>query len=155
MSSSLPGLPAVVPKSLKDELGEFWPVLRIRDILLRIRIGGSIPLTTIPVPDPAIFLSVTFKAATKHYFCDNFFAYYFLKVHYICIIFQRYKVMKKSQNSRNQGFSFYFCLMVEGSGRPKNIRIRIRNTGFWPAVLTYLHRHRVCNTSTSSSNLVA
>jgi hypothetical protein len=50
-----------------------------------------------------------------------------------------------SQNSRNQGFSYYFCLMIEGSGsgsipltngpgsgRPKNIRIRIRirNTAF-------------------------
>jgi hypothetical protein len=49
---------------------------------------------------------------------------------------------KKSQNSRNQGFFYYFCLMIVGSGsmpltngsgsrRPKNIRIRrirIRNT---------------------------
>jgi hypothetical protein len=28
------------------------------------------------------------------------------------------KVIKKSQNSRNQGFSYryYFCLMMEGSG---------------------------------------
>ncbi len=42
-----------------------------------------------------------------------------------------------SQNSKNQGFSYYICLMIEGSGsgRPKNtwirwirIRIRIRNT---------------------------
>ncbi len=48
---------------------------------------------------------------------------------------------KKSQNSRNQGFSYFFCLMIEGSGsipltdgsgsrsgsrRPKNMRIRIR-----------------------------
>ena len=24
--------------------------------------------------------------------------------------------MKKSQNSRNHGFSYYFCLMIEGSG---------------------------------------
>jgi hypothetical protein len=42
----------------------------------------------------------------------------------------------------NQGFSYYFCLMKKGSGAgpvpringsgsgmPKNIRIRIRNTG--------------------------
>ncbi len=52
---------------------------------------------------------------------------------------------KKSQNSENQGFSHYFCLMIEGSEtipltngsgpgsrRPRNmwirIRIRIRNT---------------------------
>jgi hypothetical protein len=60
------------------------------------------------------------------------------------------QVQKKSQNSRNQGFSYYFCLMIEGSGagsgssipltngsvsgRPKKmwipwIRIRNRNTG--------------------------
>ena len=47
------------------------------------------------------------------------------------------KSHKKSQKSRNQGFSYYFCLKMEGSGsvpltngsgRPKNIRIR--NTGF-------------------------
>jgi hypothetical protein len=32
------------------------------------------------------------------------------------------KARKKSQNSRNKGFSNYFCLMMEGSGsgRPKN-----------------------------------
>jgi hypothetical protein len=50
---------------------------------------------------------------------------------------------KKSKNNGNQGFSHYFCLMVEGPGsgpltsgsvsrRPKNIRIRrirIRNSG--------------------------
>jgi hypothetical protein len=58
---------------------------------------------------------------------------------YIYIIFQRKKVIR-SQNRRNQGFSHYFCLMMEGSkagsvprtigsgsGMPKNIRIR--NTG--------------------------
>jgi hypothetical protein len=55
-----------------------------------------------------------------------------------------FKVKKKSQNSKNQGFSYQFCLMMEGSGarsvlvtngsgcgsgRPNNIRIRIHNTG--------------------------
>jgi hypothetical protein len=43
----------------------------------------------------------------------------------------------KSQISKNQGFSYYFCLMIEGSRsgsrRPKNLiwirQIRIRNTG--------------------------
>ncbi len=55
------------------------------------------------------------------------------------------KVINSLQNSRNQGFSYYFCLMMKGSGdgsvlvtngsgcgsrRPKNVRIlriRIRN----------------------------
>ncbi len=35
---------------------------------------------------------------------------------YIYIIFQRWRVKKKLQNSRNQGFSYYFCLIMEGSG---------------------------------------
>jgi hypothetical protein len=54
--------------------------------------------------------------------------------------FKNKKVTKKSQNSRNQGFSSYFCLMIEGYGsrpgpltnrsrRVTNKRIRIRNTG--------------------------
>ncbi len=30
--------------------------------------------------------------------------------------FSKMKVKKKSQNSINQGFSLYFCLMIEGSG---------------------------------------
>jgi hypothetical protein len=56
-------------------------------------------------PDPA-FLSLTFKTPTKNNFFKSFPAYY------------RYflEVKKKSQNSRNQGFSSYFCLMREGSG---------------------------------------
>ncbi len=72
---------------------------------------------------------------------NKFSAYYFLKVH--LHHFSKIKVPKKSQNSRNQNFPYYFCLMPEGSGsgsipltngsgsgsrRPKNIRIRIRNT---------------------------
>jgi hypothetical protein len=32
------------------------------------------------------------------------------------MIFQIQKVIKKSQNGRNQCFSYYFCLMKEGSG---------------------------------------
>ncbi len=66
---------------------------------------------------------------------------------HIYIILQD-KSQKESQNNRNQGFSYYFWLMIEesgpgsipltnesGPGRPKNmwirwirIRIRIRNT---------------------------
>ncbi len=57
---------------------------------------------------------------------NYFFCFYFLKVY---IIFQ---ITKKSQKSRNQCFSYNFCLMIErfgsgpliygsGSGMPKNI----------------------------------
>jgi hypothetical protein len=88
-------------------------------------------------PDPAIFVS-DLQDVNKVFLLINF-------LRYIYIIFQRYKVIKKSQNSRNQCFSYYFCLMIEGSGsgKPKNIwihwikiRIRIRNT----AVRNYVHK---------------
>jgi hypothetical protein len=40
--------------------------------------------------------------------------------------FKDKKVKKKSQSSRNQGFSCYFCMRIEGSGsgRPNNMWIR-------------------------------
>jgi hypothetical protein len=37
-----------------------------------------------------------------------------LRIHDISVWIR--KIKKKSQNSRNQGFSYYFCLMIEGSG---------------------------------------
>jgi hypothetical protein len=55
---------------------------------------------------------------------------------------------KQSQNSRNQGFSYYFCLMIEGSGSEPgpylsltnpypgdpNTYLWINNTGFWETI---------------------
>ncbi len=65
-----------------------------------------------PDPDPAIF-SVTFKMPKPNYFSELFCNYIFkLQLHN----FSKIKVTKKSQNSRNQGFSYYFWLMIEGSG---------------------------------------
>ncbi len=140
-------------------------MLRIHDILgwIRIRILGSMPLTNgsgfgsgswIRI---LLFSTLTFKMPAKNLFFDTIFsAYYFLKLnlHH----FSKIKSQKEYQKSRNQGFSYYFCMMIEGSGsgsragsgsgsihltsgsgsgsrRPKNmwirwirIRIRIRNT---------------------------
>ncbi len=117
------------------QVGYFKSVLRIHDILVWIRI--------------LLFSSLTFKMPTKNNFCLNIFsAYYCLKVH--LHNFPKIKSQKESQNSRNQGFSYYFCMMTEGSGsisltsgsgsesgRPKNmwiwwirIKIRIRNTAW-------------------------
>ncbi len=92
-----------------------------------------------PDPDPGIS-SLTFKMPAKNKFFNTIFsAYYFLlHLHH----FSKIKSQKESLNSRNQGFSYFFCMMIEGSGsipltsgsgsgRPKNtwIRwIRIRNT---------------------------
>ncbi len=55
------------------------------------------------------------------------FSYYFLNLHFHH--FSKMASHNEVTNSRNQGFSYYFCLMIEGSGseagfgRPKNIRI--------------------------------
>ncbi len=43
------------------------------------------------------------------------FAYYFLKVD-LHRFSKKKKSVKNSQNSGNQGFNDYFCLMMEGSG---------------------------------------
>ncbi len=100
-----------------------------------------------PDPDPAFSVVDLQDANKKQIFYFIFSAYYFLKIH--IHLFSKIKSQKESQNSRNQGFSYYFCIMIEGSRsgsipltngsgsgsrRPKNmwirwIRIRIRNTG--------------------------
>jgi hypothetical protein len=65
-------------------------------------------------PDPAIFFIDLQDASKKKIFNPIFSAYYFLKVH--LHNFSKIKCQKESQNSRNQGFSYYFCMMIEGSG---------------------------------------
>ncbi len=119
----------------------YTSVLRIHGNFVRIRIRGSMPLT-----NGSGFRSCFFRQwPTRRQQKTN------LKKLFFCLLlfegtftsfFKVKKVKKKSQNSRNQGFSYYCCLMVEGSGsvpltngsgsrRPKNIRIRrirIRNT---------------------------
>jgi hypothetical protein len=45
----------------------------------------------------------------------SFSAHFFLKVH-LHHFSKIKKVQKKSQNSKNQGFSYCFCLTIEGSG---------------------------------------
>ena len=90
-------------------------------------------------PDPAIFGINLQDASKKTNFNTIFSAYYFLKLH--LHNFSKIKSQKGSQNSRNQGFSYYYCMMIEksgsgsipltsgsGSGRPKNMWIRIHNT---------------------------
>jgi hypothetical protein len=84
-----------------------------------IRIRGSIPLTNEPGsgfdPDPFIFI-IDLQDANKKQILKKFSAYYFLKV----LLHHFLKVKKKSQNSRNQGFSYYFLL------NDRRIRIRIQ-----------------------------
>jgi hypothetical protein len=122
------------------------PRIHASDQWVRIRIldPGSLWIRIL------LFSSLTFKMPGKKLIFNKIFsAYYFLKVH--LHHFSKIKSQKESQNRRNQGFSYYFCMMIEvsgsgsgsipltsgsgsGSRRPKNmwirwIRIRIRNTG--------------------------
>ncbi len=78
-------------------------VLRIYDILVRIRIRGSMPLTNGSRSCYFRHLSSSFSA---------YYLPYFLKVHLHRL--SKTKLKKKSQKARNQGFSYYFCLMMEG-----------------------------------------
>ncbi len=59
--------------------------------------------TTDPAPDPAIF-AIDLKECLL-LFEDTFTSF-----------FKDKKIIKKSQNSRIQGFSYHFCLVIEGSG---------------------------------------
>ena len=116
-------------------------MLWIRDILGWIRIRGSMPRHWPSRCQQKTNFLTQFFLLTVLLFEGTFTVHHFSKI----------KSQKESQNSRNQGFSYYFCMMIEGSGsgsipltsgsgsgsgRPKNmwirwirIRIRIRNTG--------------------------
>ncbi len=121
-------------------------MLRVHDILVwnRIQIRESMPLTYGSGSGSCYFRLWPSRCQQKLIFYTIFAAYYFWKVH--LHHFSKMKSQKESQNSRNKSFSYYFCMMIEGSGsrsipltngsgsgRPKNIwirwiRIRIRNT---------------------------
>ncbi len=104
----------------------FFSVFRIHDVLVWIRIR-------ILDPDPSIFVIDLQDANNKTNFLFNFFCLLLFEDTFISYL--KIKSQKESQNSRNQGFSYYFCMMIEGSGsipltngsgsrRPKNLWIR-------------------------------
>ncbi len=110
-------------------------VLRIRDILVRIRISTSDKWIRLPI---LVVSSVIFRKATKNFFLSNLLRirFYFLKGSLHLHNFSKIKSHKEVQNSRNQGFSYYFCLTIKwpGSGfvpltnrsrRPKNLRLLV------------------------------
>ncbi len=116
------------------------PVLQIHDILGWIRIRGSMPLTN--GSGSCDFRHWPSRCQQKTNFLTQFFllnTFWRYKN-----LFSKIKSQKESENSMNQGFSYYFCMMIEGSGsgsipltsgsgsgRPKNMWIRwirIRNT---------------------------
>jgi hypothetical protein len=63
-----------------------------------------------PAPGPAIFVIDLQDVNKKLVFCLLLFEGKFTS------FFKDKKVIKKSQNSRNPGFPYYFYLMIEGSG---------------------------------------
>ena len=64
--------------------------------------------------DHAIFVIDLQDANKKLIYNIIFSAYYFLKVY--LHHFSKIKSQKESQSRRNQGFSYYFCMMIKGSG---------------------------------------
>jgi hypothetical protein len=71
-----------------------------------IRILGSVPLTNgTGSPDPALFVSGLQGANKKFLFEDSFTSFFKNK---------KSLIIKKSQNSRNQGFPSFFALLIEG-----------------------------------------
>jgi hypothetical protein len=91
--------------------GRHFPVLWIREILVRIRFRRSVPGTT-----DIGFGSCSFRQWLLR--CQQKVSFFLLInfLRHIYIILHRQKVIKKSQNSRNQVFLTFFCLMTEGSG---------------------------------------
>jgi hypothetical protein len=69
-----------------------------------------------PDPDPVIFVIDPQDVNKKLILFLNKIAYYFLKVH--LHHFSKIRSQKVSQNSRNQGFSYYFCMIIEGNVDP-------------------------------------
>jgi hypothetical protein len=65
-------------------------------------------------PDPALFVS-GFQDAKK----NNFFSMFFCLLHLeraFTSFFKDKKSHKTLKNSTNQGFSYFLCLIMEGSG---------------------------------------
>jgi hypothetical protein len=141
-----------------EEYPSYLPVFRIHDILVWIRIRGSMPLTnglmdldpdSDPDPDPSIFIIDLQDANKKRIKKKSFSAWYLLfEGTGTYTSFFKDKKSKRShkvtKTEEIKGFSYYFCLMIEGSRsipltngsgygsmRPKNMWIqwiRIRNT---------------------------
>ncbi len=87
--------------SLLCTLYSILPVLWIRDILVPIRIRGSVPLTS---GSGSCFFRQWLTSCQQKisYLFKVFFPYYFLKLYFHQS--SKIKIKKKSQNSRNQVF---------------------------------------------------
>ncbi len=105
-------------RTLQSKCNFLEPVLWILGILVRIRVRIL------------LFSSVADKMPTKiKFFFKVYFAYYFLKVH--LHKFLQKNSQKEVTNQQKSRIFLIFCLLVQGSGsgRTKNLRIRIHITG--------------------------
>ncbi len=132
----------IILKNANPHMSVSKPVLRIHDILGWIRIRGSMPLTN--GSGSCYFHHWPSRCQQKLIFLHNFFCLLLFEGTFTS--FFEDKKSKRHHNSRNQSFSYYFCMIIEGSWsgskpltsgsesgswRPKNIWIRwirIRNT---------------------------
>jgi hypothetical protein len=80
-------------------------------------------------PDPAIFVIDLQDASKKLFFNTIISACYFLKLH--LHYFSKIKSQKESQNSRIQDFSYYFCMIIEGSGSGFGSGTLLEREGRW------------------------
>ncbi len=121
----------------------FLAVLRIHDILVWIRIRGSMPLTNGFGSGSCYFRHWPSRCQKKLICLKNFSVYYFLEVH--LHHFSKEKSQNESQN--------IFAMMIGGSGsipltngtgtgRPKNMWIR--NTGFWASRILTSKKMKPC-----------
>ncbi len=85
-----------------DSVADSWHYGMDLDLDTRIHTYASLMDSDLD-SDPDIFVIDLLEDNKKQIFCKVFLLITFWR--YIYIIFQRYKVKKKSQNSRNQGFS--------------------------------------------------
>ncbi len=103
-------------------------VFRIRDMLVRIWIRGSVPRTNLRIR------SCSFRQWPSR--CQLHFEGTFMT------FFKDKNVIKKSQNNRNHGFSYYFCLVIEGS-----VSVHLTNRSEWPK------NWRTRNTGANAKNI--
>ncbi len=102
-------------KKINKILSFYLPVLRIHDILVWIRfwIHGSMPLTNESESGSCYFRHWSSRCQQKLIFFN--FSWLLL---FECTFTSFFKVKKSKshKSTRNQGFSYYFSLMIEGSG---------------------------------------
>ncbi len=89
-------------------------VLRIHVILGWIRIRGSMPLTNGSGYGSGSYYFLHWPSRCQQK--TNFLTQFFMLITFWSYHFSKIKSQKGSQNSRNQGFSYYFFMMIEGSG---------------------------------------